>query len=81
MCVICIYYNIIYVYVYVYVYIIYAYVIYVYIMIPGAKGLNLCELARRWVKDLEICPDMSIEFGVFDPDIIIISIKKKGQSE
>ena len=50
MCVICIYYNIIYVYVYVYV--IYAYVIYVYIMIPGAKGLNPHELAHRWVKDL-----------------------------
>lgn len=41
MCVICIYYNIIYVYVYVYVY-----VIYVYIMIPGAKGLNPHELAH-----------------------------------
>lgn len=54
MCVICTYYNIIYVYVYVYVYvyIIYAYVIYVYIMIPGAKGLNPHELAYRWVKDL-----------------------------
>jgi len=50
-------------------------------MIPGAKGLNLCELARRWVKDPGICPDMSIEFGAFDSDIIIISIKKKGQSE
>ena len=50
-------------------------------MIPGAKGLNLCELARRWVKDLGICPDMSIEFGAFDPDIIIISIEKEGQSE
>lgn len=54
MCVICIYYNIIYVYVYVYVYIIYAYVIYVYIMIPGAKGLNPHELAHRWVKGLVI---------------------------
>ena len=43
MCVICIYYNIIYVYVYVYVY-----VIYVYIMIPGAKGLNPHGLAHRW---------------------------------
>ena len=50
-------------------------------MIPEAKGLNLCELARRWVKDLGICPDMSIKFGDFDPDIIIISIKEKGQSE
>ena len=39
-------------------------------MIPGAKGLNLCELARRRVKDLVICPDMSIEFGAFDPDIL-----------
>ena len=51
MCVICIYYNIVYVYVYVYVYVIYAYVIYVYIiymhiMIPGAKGLNPHELAH-----------------------------------
>jgi len=57
MCVICIYYNIVYVYVYVYVYVIYAYVIYVYIiymhiMIPGAKGLNPHEPAHRWVKDL-----------------------------
>ena len=54
MCVICIYYNIIYVYVYVYVYVIYAYIIYVYIMIPGAKGLNPHKLAHRWVKDLVI---------------------------
>lgn len=51
MCVICIYYNIIYVYVYVYVY-----VMYVYIMIPGAKGLNPHELAYRWVKDLVTRP-------------------------
>ena len=50
-------------------------------MIPGAKGLNLCELARRWVKDLGICPDMSIKFGAFDPDIVIISIEKEGKSE
>ena len=55
--------------------------IYEYYMIPGAKGLNLCELARSGVKDLGICPDMSIEFGAFDPDIIIISIKEKGQLE
>ena len=59
MCVICIYYNII----YVYVYIIYAYVIYVYIMIPGAKGLNPHELAHRWVKDFGTRPDMSIKVG------------------
>lgn len=58
MCVICIYYNIIYVYVYVYVY-----VMYVYIMIPGAKGLNPHELAYRWVKDLVTRPDRSIKVG------------------
>ena len=28
---------------------------------PGSKGLNPCELAHRWVKDLETRPDMSIK--------------------
>ena len=32
-------------------------------MMPGAKGLISHELAHRWVKDLEIRPDMSIKVG------------------
>ena len=39
-------------------------------MMPESKGLNPCELAHRWVKDLGTRPDMSIKVGAFVPDII-----------
>ncbi len=39
-------------------------------MMPGSKGLNPCELAHRWVKDLGTRPDMSIKVGAFVPGII-----------
>ena len=32
-------------------------------MMPGSKGLNLDELAHRWVKDFVTRPDMSIKVG------------------
>ena len=32
-------------------------------MMPGAKGLNPHELARKWMKDLGTRPDMSIKVG------------------
>ena len=34
-----------------------------YLMMPGSKGLNPHELARKWVKDLRTRPDMSIKVG------------------
>ena len=39
-------------------------------MMPGSKGLNPCELAHRWVKDLGTRPDMSIKVGAFVHGII-----------